>query len=136
MRRAPQGPVDPNQALPMLARTLVGSSAMIVAIGVALSWQLQPKGPEAVTWGAIALALLLPIVATLVRGEGLVAGSRREDEATRRARFGRRLVFFAVNETACVLCGVAMMISPSLMPAAAALFPLAVMAINLPSTVR
>lgn len=136
MRRAPQGPVDPGQVLPMLARTLVGSSAMIVALGVVLSWQLKPQGPEAVTWGAVALALLLPIVATLLRGEGLVAGSRREDAATTRARFGRRLVFFAVNEAACIVCGVAMMIAPSLVPAGAALFPLAVMAINLPSTVR
>lgn len=136
MRRAPQGAADPDQVLPMLARTLVGSSAMIVAIGVALSWQLQPRGPEALSWGAIAAALLLPIVATMLRGEGLVAGRHREDEATRRARFGRRLVFFAVNEAACVLCGIAMMISPSLMPAAAALLPLAVMAFNLPSTAR
>lgn len=135
MRRS-NAPADPGQALPLLARTLVGSSAMIVAVGAALQWQLKPQGPEALSWGAIALALLLPVVATLVRGEGLVAAQRREDAETQRARFGRRLVFFAINEGACVICAVAMMIAPSLLPAAAALFPLAVMAMNLPSTSR
>ena len=49
------------------------------------------------------------------------------------ARLQKTIVFFGVLESAVVFAAVALIVSPPAWPLLAALFPLAVMALNLPS---
>lgn len=127
---------DPQSALVMVPRALLGSSAAILVVAAVLNSQGQSgSGPDVVSWMAVGWAALSPILATLVRGQGLVAplpspGEAPEDVV---ARLQKTIVFFGVLESAAIFAAVAVMVSPSSWPLAAALLPLAVMALNLPS---
>jgi hypothetical protein len=130
VKRAP----DPEAAAALVPRALFGSSVAVLVLGGLLNVQGQTAlGPEAISWGAAGWALVAPVVAVLVRGRGLVLPReepRSGEEAIARARSG--LVFFAILESAAVLAGIAAIVSPPWWPLAAAIVPLAVMAMNLP----
>lgn len=130
------GPPDPRSALVTVPRALLGSSAVILAVAAALHLQGQGgSGPEVVSWMAVAWAALAPLLATIVRGQGLVAPPPGRDEPPLEltARLQKTIVFFGVLESAVIFAAVALIVSPPDWPLAAALFPLAVMAFNLPS---
>ena len=130
------GPKDPQSALVMVPRALLGSSAAILAVAAVLNSQGQSgSGPEVVSWMAVGWAAAAPLIATLVRGQGLVAAppSHTETSADVAARLQKTIVFFGVLESAVIFAAVALIVSPPAWPLAAALFPLAVMAFNLPS---
>ncbi len=126
---------DPQSALVMVPRALLGSSAAILAVAAFVNTQENTgSGAEVVSWMAVGWAALAPLVATIVRGQGLVAppptlGEPAEAVAT---RLQKTIVFFGVLESAVILAAVALIASPPAWPLAAALFPLAVMALNLP----
>ena len=84
---------------------------------------------------AVAWAAAAPLLATLVRGEGLVAGppTQGATPADLVTRLQKTIVFFGVLESAVVFAAVALIVSPPAWPLLAAVFPLAVMALNLPS---
>ena len=129
-------PRDPQSALVMVPRALLGSSAAILVVAAVLNSQGQSgSGPEVVSWMAVGWAALSPILATHVRGQGLVAPPPSQGEAPEDvvARLQKTIVFFGVLESAAIFAAVALMVSPSSWPLAAALLPLAVMALNLPS---
>ena len=125
---------DPEAAAALVPRALLGSSVAVLVLGGILNSQGQTAGgPEAISWAAAAWALLAPVVAVLVRGRGLVLPreeAETAEEAMARARSG--LVFFGILESAAVLAGIAAIVSPPWWPLAAAVVPLAVMAMNLP----
>ena len=130
------GPPDPKAALVTVPRALLGTSAAILTVAAVLHSQGQSgAGPEIVSWMAVAAAALAPLLATLVRGQGLVAPppSEAETSAETAARLQKTIVFFGVLESAVIFAAVALIVSPPAWPLAAALFPLAVMALNLPS---
>lgn len=130
------GPRDPRSALVMVPRALLGSSAAILVVAAVLNSQGQSgSGPEVVSWMAVGWAALSPILATLVRGQGLVAPPPNQGEAPEDvvARLQKTIVFFGVLESAVIFAAVALIVSPPSWPLAAALLPLAVMALNLPS---
>ena len=104
----------PPRPQAIVARALVGSSVAVLVMGLILNSQGQTAGgPEALSWVAVAWALLAPLVAVALRGRD-------------------SLVFFAVLESAAVLAGIAAIVSRPWWPLAAALVPLAVMLLNLP----
>jgi hypothetical protein len=120
----------------MVPRALLASSAAILGVAALLNSQGKTgSGPEVVSWMAVAWAALAPLLATVVRGQGLVAPSPGQAEAPEAlaARLQKTIVFFGVLESAVVFAAVALIVSPSTWPVAAAVFPLAVMALNLPS---
>jgi len=84
---------------------------------------------------AVALAVAAPLVATLVRGSGLVAPPPDRDASPAElvARLQKTIVFFGLLESAVIFCAVALIASPPTWPLLAALLPLVVMALNLPS---
>jgi hypothetical protein len=130
------GPPDPHKALVIVPRALVGGSVVILVIAAVLNLQRQTgSGPEILSWMAVAWAALAPLQATLVRGQGLVAPSpdRGETPGALAARLQKTIVFFGVLDSAVVFAAVALIVSPSPWPLVAALFPLAVMVLNLPS---
>jgi hypothetical protein len=127
---------DPRAALVSVPRVLLGSSVAILAIGAFVHSRGVEASPELeiVAWMALGWAALAPIVAVVVRGQGLVAPSPVAGE-TRDAllsRLQRTIVFFGVLESAVVLAAAALVVSTPAWPLGAALLPLAVMAINLP----
>ncbi len=127
---------DPQASLVMVPRALFGSSAVILVIAAVLNRQgTAGAGPEVVSWMAVGWAALAPLVATLVRGQGLVAPppDPGEPPAALAARLQKTIVFFGVLESAVILAAVALLVSRPAWPLAAGLFPLAVMALNLPS---
>jgi hypothetical protein len=117
-----------------VARALVGSSVAVLVMGLILNSQGQTAGgPEALSWVAVAWALLAPLVAVAVRGRGLVEpgdAARAPEERAQRDRDS--LVFFAILESAAVLGGIAAIVSRPWWPLAAGVVPLAVMLLNLP----
>lgn len=129
------GPPDPKSALVMVPRALLGTSAAILAVAAIMNSQGESgSGPEVVSWMAVGWAAAAPLIATLVRGQGLVAApSHTETSADVAARLQKTIVFFGVLESAVIFAAVALIVSPPAWPLAAALFPLAVMALNLPS---
>jgi len=130
------GPPDPQSALVRVPRALLGTSAAILVVAAVLNSQGQSgSGPEIVSWMALGWAAAAPLLATLVRGQGLVAAppSQGETSADVAARLQKTIVFFGVLESAVVFGAVALIVSPPTWPLAASLFPLAVMALNLPS---
>jgi hypothetical protein len=130
------GPPDPQSALVMVPRALLGTSAAILVVAAVLNSQGQSgSGPEVVSWMAVGWAALSPILATLVRGQGLVAPPPSQGEAAVdvTARLQKTIVFFGVLESAVIFAAVALIVSPPSWPLAAALVPLTVMALNLPS---
>jgi hypothetical protein len=130
------GPPDPQAALVMVPRALLGSSAAILVVAAMANSQGRAgSGPEIVSWMAVGWAAVAPLLATLVRGQGLVAPqpSQAEAAADVAARLQKTIVFFGVLECAVIFAAVALIASPPAWPLAAALFPLAVMALNLPS---
>lgn len=129
-------PPDPQSALVILPRALLGSSAAILVVAAVLNTQGKTgAGPEVVSWMAVGWAALAPLLATAVRGAGLVAPSPGHPEAPEAlaARLQKTIVFFGVLESAVIFGAVALIASPPSWPLPAALFPLAVMALNLPS---
>ncbi len=126
---------DPQSALVMVPRALLGSSAAILVVAAFVNMQLRTgTGPEVVSWMAVGWAALAPLVATIVRGQGLVAPPRASAEPAEAVttRLQKTIVFFGVLESAVIFAAVALIASPPSWPLAAALFPLAVMALNLP----
>lgn len=127
---------DPQSSLVMVPRALLGSSAAILAVAAVVNSQGQGgSGPEVVSWMAVAWAAAAPLLAVFVRGEGLVAapppqGAPSVDVV---ARLQKTIVFFGVLESAVIFAAVALIVSPPAWPLAAAVLPLAVMALNLPS---
>jgi hypothetical protein len=130
------GPRDPQSALVLVPRALLGSSVVILVVAALVNAQgRHGSGPEDVSWMAVALAVAAPLVATLVRGSGLVAPAPGRDASAAElvARLQKTIVFFGLLESAVIFCAVALIASPSSWPLPAALLPLAVMALNLPS---
>lgn len=130
------GPPDPQSALVIVPRALLGSSAAILGVAAVVNTQDQGgSGPEVVSWMAVGLAALAPLVATIVRGEGLVAPSAGGAETGPQllARLQKTIVFFGLLESAVVFSAVALIACEPRWPLAGALFPLSVMALNLPS---
>lgn len=131
------GPKDPGSSLVWVPRALLGSSAAILAVAAVVNSQGQSgSGPEVVSWMAVAWAAAAPLLATLVRGQGLVAAPPSQGETSVDAvvaRLQKTIVFFGVLESAVIFAAVALIVSPPAWPLPAALFPLAVMAFNLPS---
>lgn len=126
---------DPQKAAAVVPRALFGTSVAVLAVGTVLNSQGQALGgPEALSWVAVAWALVVPLAAVALRGQGLVApppeARLAPGEAAARAR--RTVVFFAVLESAAVLAGIAAIVSAPPWPLAAGLVPVAVMALNLP----
>jgi hypothetical protein len=80
-------------------------------------------------------AALAPVVATIVRGQGLVPAppSQPESDAELTRRLQKTIVFFGVLESAVAFAAAALIAAPPNWPLFAALFPIAVMALNLPS---
>jgi hypothetical protein len=129
-------PPDPQAALVTVPRALLGSSAVILVIAAVLNRQgTAGAGPEVVAWMAVGWAALAPLVATLVRGQGLVAPppDAGEPAGALAARLQKTIVFFGVLESAVILAAVALLVSRPVWPLAAGLLPLAVMTLNLPS---
>jgi len=127
---------DPQSALVTVPRALLGSSAAILAVAAFVNTKGNTgAGAEVVSWMAVGWAALAPLVATIVRGQGLVAPPPAAGEPAEAvtARLQKTIVFFGVLESAVILAAVALIASPPSWPLAAALFPLAVMALNLPS---
>jgi hypothetical protein len=128
---------DPEKAAALVPRALLGTSVAVLVVGVLLNSQGRTAGaPSLFSWVAVAWAVVAPLVAVALRGQGLVAPPRASaataDETAAHAR--RTILFFALLESAAVLCGVAAIVSPPWWPLPAALFPLAVMVLNLPSS--
>ena len=132
---SPSAARGPEAAATIVPRALLGSSAAVLVLGALLNTQGQTAGgPVVVSWVAVAWALVAPLVAVAVRGQGLVAPpppSRVSPEDVA-AQARRSIVFFALLESGAVLAGVAAMVSPPWWPLAAGLVPVAVMALNLP----
>ena len=130
------GRPDPRAALVSVPRALFGSSVVILAVAAVV----HSRGPlgsgelEVVSWMAVAWAGVAPILATLVRGQGLVAPppGPGETNAALVVRLQKTIVFFGVLESAVVLAAAALVVSAPFWPLAAALLPLGVMALNLP----
>ena len=132
---SPSAARGPEAAATIVPRALLGSSAAVLVLGALLNTQGQTAGgPVVLSWVAVAWALVAPLVAVVVRGQGLVAPplpSRVSPEDVA-AQARRSIVFFALLESGAVLAGVAAMVSPPWWPLAAGLVPVAVMALNLP----
>jgi hypothetical protein len=130
------GQRDPQSALVTVPRALLGSSAAILVVAALVNSQGQGgSGPDVVSWMAVGWAALAPVLATFVRGQGLVAPplSQAEAPVEATARLQKTIVFFGVLESAVIFAAVALIVSPPSWPLVAAVFPLAVMALNLPS---
>ena len=67
---------------------------------------------------AVGFAALAPVLATAVRGQGLVAPPPASSETGEElaARLQKTIVFFGVLESAVVFCAVAIMVSPPVWP--------------------
>jgi hypothetical protein len=130
-------PPDPQAALVRVPRALLGSSAAILVVAAIVNSRGRPgSGELEVTSSmAVAWAALAPVVATIVRKQGLVAPPPAPGETDPEilARLQKTIVFFGVLESAVVLAAAALIVSAPPWPFAAALFPLGVMAFNLPS---
>ncbi len=129
---------DPRAALVIVPRTLLGSSVAILAVAAYVNSQVRPFGSSDLTvisWMAVGWAALAPVVATLVRGQGLVPvpPSQQENDAELTARLQKTIVFFGVLESAVAFAAAALIAAPPIWPLIAALFPIGVMALNLPS---
>jgi hypothetical protein len=134
---AMSGPPDPRAALVRVPRALLGSSAVLLVIAAIVNARGRPGAAEleVVSWMAVAWAALAPFVATIVRRQGLKAaapgpGEKAADIIT---RLQRTIVFFGLLESAVVFAAAALIVSTPAWPFAAALFPLGVMAFNLPA---
>ena len=128
---------DPRAALVLVPRALLASSVAILAIAAYVNAKVRPFGSSDLTvisWMAVGWAALAPVVATMVRGQGLVPASpsQAESAAELTLRLQRTIVFFGVLESAVAFAAAALIASPANWPLFAALFPLAVMALNLP----
>jgi hypothetical protein len=126
---------DPQKAAALVPRALLGTSIAVLAVGTALNSQGQTaRGPEALSWLAAGWALVAPVAAVALRGQGLVAPAPEAGlapgDAAARAR--RTVLFFAILESAAVFAGIAAIVSPPAWPLAVGLVPVAVMALNLP----
>ena len=133
MRRS--APPDPRASLVLVPRALLGSSAAILAVSAFVNRQgLLASGSEIVSWMAVGFAALAPVLATAVRGQGLVAPppTSSETQAELATRLQKTIVFFGVLESAVAFCAVAIMVSAPVWPLVAALLPLLVMVLNLP----
>lgn len=129
-------PPDPKAALVSVPRALLGSGVVILVVAAVVHsrGRLASSELEVVSWMAVAWAGLAPIVATVVRGQGLVARppGPGETNAALVVRLQKTIVFFGVLESAVVFAAAALSVSAPAWPFAAALLPIAVMAFNLP----
>ena len=131
------GAPDPQVALVRVPRVLLGSSVAVLAVAAYVNAQKLSVGSSdlvVISWMAVAWAALAPVVATIVRGQGLVPvpPSQPESAADLTVRLQKTIVFFGVLESAVAFAAAALIASPANWPLFAALFPLAVMALNLP----
>jgi hypothetical protein len=131
------GAPDPQLALVRVPRVLLGSSVAVLAVAALVNAQKLSVGSSdlvVISWMAVAWSALAPVVATTVRGQGLVPAppSQPESAAELTVRLQRTIVFFGVLESAVALAAAALIASPPNWPLFAALVPLAVMALNLP----
>jgi hypothetical protein len=128
---------DPRAALVLVPRALLASSVAILAIAAYVNAEVRPFGSSDLTvisWMAVGWAALAPVVATIVRGQGLVPAppSQPESDAELTIRLQKTIVFFGVLESGVAFAAAALMAAPPKWPLVAALFPLAAMALNLP----
>ena len=128
---------DPRAALVRVPRALLGSSVAILAVAAYVNAQERSFSSSdlvVISWMAVAWAALAPVVATMVRGQGLVPASpsQAESAAELTLRLQRTIVFFGVLESAVAFAAAALVAAPPSWPLFASLFPLAVMALNLP----
>ena len=134
------GPPDPRSALVRAPRALLGSSVAILVVAAVVNSRggIGSSELEVVSWMAVAWAGLAPIVATFVRGQGLVAPPPDPGEtgAALVVRLQKTIVFFGVLESAVVFAAAALTVSAQAWPLAAALVPIGVMAFNLPPRPR
>src|SRR3990172_8611920 len=130
-------PPNPVTAIPILARSMLGTSVVVLAIGAFLhARQAFGGGPEALSWVAAGWGVPPPVLGVGVRGRGLVAppaGPPPPSPADAARRDRKTLLFFAILESEVVLAAVALIVSRPWSPFAAALLPLATMVLNLPS---
>jgi hypothetical protein len=82
----------------------------VLLLGVAwlLRSELRPAGDEVLALVACGWAVLCPLAAVGLRGEGLIAPA---EPAQPGASAARRIVFFAVLESGIALCAVAPMLT-------------------------
>jgi hypothetical protein len=129
---------DPRVALVIVPRALLGTSVAILAVAAYVNARVRPPGSGelvVISWMAVGWAALAPIVATIVRGQGLVPAPavQPESDAELTRRLQKTIVFFGVLESAVAFAAAALIAAPPNWPLFAALFPIAVMALNLPS---
>ncbi|HSB60326.1 MAG TPA: hypothetical protein VLI67_01310 [Vicinamibacteria bacterium] len=118
-----------------MARSLAASSFFALAFGVFLNARGRVAGgPDVLSWVAAAYALVATVGAVWLRGRGPVAPRPGEPASPRETAAPDRntLVFFAILESAVVLCALALIVSRPALPFAAALVPFGVMVLNLP----
>jgi hypothetical protein len=125
-------------ALVLVPRALLGSSALILAVAAYVNATVRPFGSGdlvVISWMAVGWAALAPVVAAVVRGQGLVPvpPAQPESAAELTTRLQKTIVFFGVLESAVAFAAAALIAAPPNWPLFAALFPIAVMALNLPS---
>jgi hypothetical protein len=128
-------PLDRTAALAAVPRLLLGSSLALLVLGAVINATGRGAGgPDFLAGLATVWALVCPVLAVPLRGQGLVApapaGSASPEPVEVRLR--RTLVFFALLESGVVLAAVALIVSPPQWPLVASLLPLAVMFLNLP----
>jgi len=131
-------PPDPLEALRVVPRALLGTSlALLVVATVFNSTGRSAAFPEVLSTVASAWAIVATVVAVATRGQGLVAPPPPAAEGGEgaAARLRRTLVFFAILESGVAAAGVALILCRPQWPLAAALLPLATMALNLPRRV-
>lgn len=114
---------------PLIGLILFSTSALLLGVAWFVRPHLEPQGPRLLSLVACGWALLSPLAAVLVRGEGLIAPPRPAAEG---ASPGRRIAFFAVLESAVVLCAAALLVGRLEWPLLAAALPLALMLVNVP----
>ena len=129
---------DPRVALVLVPRALFGSSVAILAVAAYVNAQVRPFASSdlvVISWMAAGWSALAPVLATILRGQGLVPAppSQPESSAELTVRLQKTIVFFGVLESAVAFAAAALIAAPPSWPLFAALFPVAIMALNLPS---
>jgi hypothetical protein len=129
---------DPRVALVLVPRALLGSSVAILAVAAYVNAQVRPFASSdlvVISWMAAGWSALAPVLATLLRGQGLVPAPPSQPESTAEltVRLQKTIVFFGVLESAVAFAAAALIAAPPSWPLFAALFPVAIMALNLPS---
>ena len=118
------------RAMRIVAGGLIGGAVLFLAIAMFMRTFGGMGGSlEILTWLACAFALISPVLGVVVGAQ--TARNPTSDPGTdpRKSAF---LVMYGQMEASVLFCAVALMVGPSAWPLAAALVPLAVMAVQFP----